>query len=52
MEASDYRELESRTLESFFHPMDLGDGLVMVDTTDFEPVDYDGIANAVRAALE
>ena len=51
MEASDLRELETRVESGFFHAMDLGGGLLTVDTTDFSRVDYDAIAAAVRSAL-
>jgi predicted kinase len=51
MGASDVRELEARVKGGFFHPIDLGSGLLTVDTTEFSRVDCDAIAATVRSAL-
>ena len=51
MEAADLRKLETRVENGFFHPMDLGGGLITVDTTDFARVDLEAIVSAVHTAL-
>jgi hypothetical protein len=51
MEASDYGELEARLRDGFFHPMVLRDGSLVVDTTEFDGVDHESIANAVLDAM-
>ena len=51
MEASDLRALETRVESGFFHPMELGGGLLTVDTTEFARVDLEAIVSAVQTAL-
>jgi len=51
MEPADYDELKARIEGDFFHPMELGGGLIAVDTTDFEQVDYKALIDEVRQVL-
>ena len=47
-----YADLDADLARGTFGPLDVGDALIRVDTTDFESVDYEAVLTAVESASE
>lgn len=51
VDASTYAEMEPLLRKGAIDPLDIGGTRIVVDTTDFSSIDYEGIAAAVRSLL-